>query len=502
MAGWFESLSSFARGAAPALDRYTQLRQLDQENVWKRKLQQAQLDQYSQQSQTADIQQKSLERALLKSQFDDLTGQLSPGQNLSDATTQKLQGFDEFGGNDLVKAGTVYNPLQQVGNSVQLPGQQFGFSPTPGGEAPMAMTPLAQGSAPTTLQTPSFQMPDRISDTNKYMGTQQQNLDQYKATAPDRQRRLLMMALANVDPNDPRSLMAVDALSGTGQIDASKYLPKEATGDFAWLRQHPEDMAVYRQMHPIRPTGGSGANAQDSGMPLNDDNILRAAQTVLSGRMAPSQAATYYGGMGTQAGNWKRSIMNKVTELDPSYNFSEADSNYAFGKSPGTQTTIRFLDNITRTIPTMREAIAKLGMNNPQPVNWLELSARKMIGDKDVAKFNLLQLTLADEIAKVLQGGGTGSVTSDSKLKQASEMLNGSMTAGQWGTVLDTAQDVLAIRRKTLTDGTYMANAQFGSNDTAGNGGTVKIQTPRGDIVDVPVSQVEAALANHGKRVQ
>jgi hypothetical protein len=83
-------------------------------------------------------------------------------------------------------------------------------------------------------------------------------------------------------------------------------------------------------------------------------------------------------------------------------------------------------------------------------------SGKSQFGSVDVADFDFKRTLLADEIAKVLQGGGTGNGTSDAKLKQAADLLAGDMTPAQFETVLNAAEDMLKVRRQSLTNKTFI----------------------------------------------
>lgn len=187
------------------------------------------------------------------------------------------------------------------------------------------------------------------------------------------------------------------------------------------------------------------------------ERVETAAQAIVTKRMAPSQLATFFVGMGKDSASQLRSlVMQRVHQLQPDFNWAEAEADYQFGKAPGTQTTVRYLDNISTSIDILRKASADFARSDVNAVNKALAAGKGQLGSTDVAVYNMARNIVADEIAKVLQGGGTGHGTSDAKLRQAQELLSQGYSDKQMNAVLDAAQEMLKIRRSTLTKGTFM----------------------------------------------
>jgi hypothetical protein len=195
--------------------------------------------------------------------------------------------------------------------------------------------------------------------------------------------------------------------------------------------------------------------AADEVSPADVDGTARA---IVAHRMAPSQLSLA-GGMGKAGVKFKQQVLARVQQLDPAFNFQEAESNFQFGKSTGTQTTVRLIDNIEQSIPVLLKASDDFQRSGVRFINQATLAVKDQFGDTSVSAFNAARLGLADEIAKILSGGGTGSTTSDSKLKQANELLSGDMTPGQLRATVAEVQTLLKNRRASLTKGTYMAGS-------------------------------------------
>ena len=192
---------------------------------------------------------------------------------------------------------------------------------------------------------------------------------------------------------------------------------------------------------------------------IDQTSVETAAASIIAGRMAPSQLSLA-GGMGKAGVKFKQAVLAAVNKQNPQFNWAAAESNFQFGKNPATQNTVRFLDNIEKTLPVLESASDDFKSSGVRVINSAILKTKSQFGATDVVKFEFARNILADEIAKVLQGGGTGNGTSDAKLRQAQELLSGDMTPEQLRTVTAAAREMLGTRRASLTQGTYMERPQ------------------------------------------
>lgn len=191
----------------------------------------------------------------------------------------------------------------------------------------------------------------------------------------------------------------------------------------------------------------------DEGIP--PERVAATAQAILENRMAPSQLSLG-GGMGKAGVAFKQAVMGEILRINPKFNFQEAESNFQFGKNVGTQNTVRYLESVKESIPLVIERATKLANGNIRSLNKLMNAGKNQFNDVDLKKFKTDTLFVADEIAKILQGGGTGSGTSDAKLKQAESVLNDSDSPQAIAAALSDVQQLLEFRQTTLTRGTFM----------------------------------------------
>ncbi len=441
MAGWFEAFSDFARGAAPALDRYQMLRQLDQQNQFKLKQQEFDNQQKTLQTQMLqkqmadkslehDRQMELMDQAILGTKQKNFETMTMPGSVIDDTQAQKAR--------DIGMGGLVFNQPEIDISSIT-------------GEPDVANA----GNLPSEFG-PEF----RQQNENIYAGTPAQQLQLRQQQQQQQQQRLLMGIIGDLDPTgraqaltgSPVTRPPVQPFRTPIRTDKNTYVDPMTM----------VEQGLHGYVPPHYESGGAGGNNQATDI----DMIERGARAVLEGRASPSQLASLYGGMGGAGAAYKRAITDKVMQLDPAFNLQEAEANYQYSKNPGTQTTARFMENIQKTIPKMRKMVDKMKLSDIRIVNSASLAMNKQFGEGDVAAYEFMTTILADEIAKILQGGGTGNATSDAKLRQAMDLMSGSMTPDQWSGVLDTADEMLTIRRKALTKGTYLDPDNKGGNKT------------------------------------
>jgi hypothetical protein len=231
---------------------------------------------------------------------------------------------------------------------------------------------------------------------------------------------------------------------------------------------------VDRLLSLKRRSGDAGRSAQVSvtipgltGMTAAD-RVESAAQDIIARRLAPSQLATFFTGMGKESASQLRSlVMPRVKQIDPEFNFAEAESNFQYGKNTGVQASIRFSKSVQESIPLLIAQAKKLGNGNIRSLNALINAGKNQFSDVDLKKFQTAATLVADEIAKILQGGGTGTGTSDAKLRQAEGILNTSDSPAAIAGALETVNELIGFRVKAQTAGTFMENAPGGTKSKA-----------------------------------
>lgn len=230
------------------------------------------------------------------------------------------------------------------------------------------------------------------------------------------------------------------------------------------------DQAEVKRLTALkRSTSDAGRAAPITVNMPGADKVDRAAQAVIAGRMSPSQAVSMFGGMGRDAGAFKREMTLRVLEVDPAFNFQEAESNYQYGKNTGVQASIRYMSSVQDSMPMLLERAKKLNNGQFRSLNALVNAGKNQINDVDLKRFRVDVTLVADEVAKILQGGGTGSATSDAKLKQAGALLNETDDPAAIAGALEDINALIGFRKDAQTKGTYLDKSKG-----AGAGGEKK----------------------------
>lgn len=190
--------------------------------------------------------------------------------------------------------------------------------------------------------------------------------------------------------------------------------------------------------------------------PIQPDDVQGAAQAILSGRMAPSQLSLV-GGMGNRGVKFKQAVVAAVNKQDPAFNWQSSEAGFKFGSATGTQNTVRYMDSVQESMPRVLASAQTLGNGNVRSLNALINAGKSQINNVDLKAFQSDVILVADEIAKILQGGGTGSGTSDAKLRQASTILSSSDSPAAIAAALTEVNTLIGYRKENLTKGTFLA---------------------------------------------
>ena len=203
--------------------------------------------------------------------------------------------------------------------------------------------------------------------------------------------------------------------------------------------------------------------------PTKDDAAM-LADDIRNHRLAPDQFTAIRG-----RGNGGLGLMieREMHKTDPEFDWERAASEYQFAKSPQFQNTVRYMDSVQESIPLLVKRATQLSNGNVRSLNSLINAGKNQFNDIDLKRFETDRTLVADEIAKILQGGGGSGGTSDMKLRQAGEILKSSDSPQAIAAALTDVQDLIGYRRSALTKGTYLERTDAGLNSqTPGTGGS------------------------------
>jgi hypothetical protein len=168
--------------------------------------------------------------------------------------------------------------------------------------------------------------------------------------------------------------------------------------------------------------------------------------------------------------------MAAASKLDPSYDPAKSEIQYQYSKNQATQATMTNINSLVGygdTKGSMDELIAQSGRikrTKFPPVNSAEMASIIAGGNSEAAAYGAVALDVSDQIAKILQGGGTGNASSDMKLRQAQASLNKSFNPQQLATTIRETKVLLGNRQAAmLKEGGPFLKAQ---QDDIGSGVT------------------------------
>lgn len=406
-----------------------------------------------QQHQTAqDQRQQMLDQSTLQTQQmsrDNMqaTNQLAQQKFQSEQQQGAMGSLDKYAQTFADPNNPVSDPTQAENAVMQRAATMASLQ----GKAPDTYTGLVPNMGPIVTGKKKKQAEDLYAKAEKLYGPEAMANDTIT---------LKSEAFGDVKPSALRAMFAPQATDQAGQA-AMPYVkptpqPNGGSLEDYVLKKYGPSPTPEQILQGRKDYSGADNTPKAGDEPIQPDDVQGAAQAILSGRMAPSQLSLV-GGMGNRGVKFKQAVVAEVNKNNPQFNWQQAEAGFKFASNVGTQTTVRMLDQIKKTLPVLKQASDDFKRSNVRMINSALLAGKQQFGATDVTKFEFARNILADEIAKILQGGGTGSGTSDAKLKQAQDLLSGDMTPDQLSSALSVAEELLGSRRETLTEGTFMA---------------------------------------------
>lgn len=193
------------------------------------------------------------------------------------------------------------------------------------------------------------------------------------------------------------------------------------------------------------------------------EQAAAVADDLVNHRLAPEQLASLFSTRGAEGLAFKLAVGAEAKKLDPGFNWQEASSNYQLVKSPGFQNTVRYIDSVQESMPRLLQNARTLGNGQFTSLNQLANAAASQFSDTDLKRLRTDAVLVGDEVAKLLAGGGSGSATSDAKLKQGMDLINTADSVPAMAAALDEINTLVGFRRKALTRGTYLEGTSAGA---------------------------------------
>jgi hypothetical protein len=146
------------------------------------------------------------------------------------------------------------------------------------------------------------------------------------------------------------------------------------------------------------------------------------------------------------------------------FDIAKASSDYRYATNMGTQNTLKYLnslvghDNKGGNLAQLVDQSNKISRTEFPALNNAEAWAKLATGDPGMAAYKTTVTEIADQVAKILQGGGAGSGgTSDAKLRQAQDLFQTGFTKKQITAVANDLRPLLGNRKaEMIGDNRYL----------------------------------------------
>lgn len=157
------------------------------------------------------------------------------------------------------------------------------------------------------------------------------------------------------------------------------------------------------------------------------------------------------------------------------FDIAQATIDYDYAKNTQTQNTLKYLNSLTGNPQTKTQGnldkLIAMSDSIPRtpfpPVNDVEAWAKLKGGSGPMAAYAATITEVSDQVAKILQGGGSGSGTSDAKLRQAAELFQKGFNKEQIRDVATTLRDLLGNRKRELIGDNRYLQKQYGGSGGA-----------------------------------
>jgi hypothetical protein len=181
-----------------------------------------------------------------------------------------------------------------------------------------------------------------------------------------------------------------------------------------------------------------------------------------------------------------------LAKFGRTFDLAQAQADYKFATNPSTQNTLRYLNSLTGAdnkggnLGALVNLSNKINRTDFPALNNGAAWAKIQTGNPQMVAYYTAVTETADQVAKILQGGGSGGGTSDAKLKQAAELFDKGFSKDQIVAVSDTLRSLLANRKTEMIGSNRYLTKQFGGQVQPPNANNV--QPPKGATMKVPGS--------------
>lgn len=213
-------------------------------------------------------------------------------------------------------------------------------------------------------------------------------------------------------------------------------------------------LAQAREKHwEIQTKAQEKKDAADSN--ISNDTARALVEGTEDTTMLSKKASTY----NKQIDAAREYARNNSLVYDP----AQRANDLAYAKNKGTQDTLKYFNSLVGSaghagnLSDLVKMSDSIDRTDFPPINDVEAWGKLKSGNPQMAAYLTNVTEVADQVAKILQGGTTGSGTSDAKLKQAADMFQTGFTKNQIRDVAATLNGLLNNRqREMIGDNIYL----------------------------------------------
>lgn len=266
-----------------------------------------------------------------------------------------------------------------------------------------------------------------------------------------------------LDINHQKSLKSTNAIELAQKQADAKGL---TVGSPEYLKDVDDTLAGLSKAHyAYKPPPSTMATAPDDSL---KPAIEREAQAYNAGKPITNM------GMGKEAVAFKKAILQRAAELDPSGSLAQAQAQY-FGTKAGMSSIIKSqsqVEGLSKTVDKSLDIVQKRSDEThrsgmPLANRFLLWKKGQVDGDDDTALLNNAVITATTEYARVMSGTMSGQVT-DSLRHEAENLLSSAMADHTVPKVIAQMRQEMNIRKNSFAEQTREMKNSIGSGTSNG----------------------------------
>lgn len=259
-------------------------------------------------------------------------------------------------------------------------------------------------------------------------------------------------------PSDGATTPSSSPVASSPTATPPATVAKPVTGGAA-PKSTPKTPAQLRSAIPAPPPTEQSTPIASAGKSPGNAYFDSLVNNVMSGKTPPSEIP---GGSKV-----KSMVEARISQLDKNYDPTKADSDFKYANEKSTKDLLNYLTSLTGkngnggNLEDLVRKSDRIDRTDFPPLNdrigWAKLNS----GSREIAEYYTTITEVADQVAKILQGGGSGGGTSDAKLRQASELFDKGFTKDQIRGVSDSLKSLLGNRKDAIIGDNYYLNRWY-----------------------------------------